>query len=327
MSTSPERREPQGAPTPSDRIASSRGVRVVRVLAPNPDVFTLEGTNTYVVGSAPSGPSIVIDPGPDDPAHLDEVVRTAGRVEAIVVTHAHPDHEPGAAPLADRTGAPVYAFRPPEGGRPLRDGQTVQADGVTLTALHTPGHTVDHVCLVLDDGPSMFTGDAVLGRGTSVIDPPEGDLVAYLRSLRRMREIAPRTIYPGHGPVVTDGVAKLEEYLSHRAERERQVEEALADGAATIPELVDRIYAGYPDEVRPLAARSVLAHLDKLESEGRVARTGRGDDARYAPSEARSCSRCGRPVLGRAKLCSRCQLGILQEAPADQADPGPDPQS
>jgi len=170
---------------------------------------------------------------------------------------------------------------------------------------------------VLDDGPTLFTGDAVLGRGTSVIDPPEGDLGAYLRSLRRMRELAPRTIYPGHGPVVLDGAAKLDEYLSHREERERQVEQALEAGAGTIGELVEAIYAGYPDEVKPLAARSVLAHLLKLEADGRATHTGHGDGAHYALAERRACERCGRPVRGRAKLCDRCQLGALQEAPDD----------
>lgn len=292
----------------------NRSMRIVRVLAPNPDVYTLEGTNTYVLGA---DPAIVIDPGPDDAGHLVEIERVAGTVGAIIVTHQHPDHAPGAAPLAARTGAPLYAFRPPEGGELLRDGQTVRADGVALTAVHTPGHTPDHVALLLEDGPVLFTGDAVLGRGTSVIDPPEGDLAAYLRSLRRMRELAPRTIYPGHGPVVLDGVAKVDEYLAHREERERQVVVALGDGTGTVADLVDAIYADYPDAVKPLAARSVLAHLLKLEGEGRASHTGHGDDARYAQAEQRACERCGRPVRGRAKLCDRCGVGALQEAPEE----------
>jgi len=294
-------------------------VRIVRVLAPNPDVHTLEGTNTWVVGS---DPGIVIDPGPDDEGHLREVEREAGGVAAILVTHRHPDHAPGAAPLAERTGAPVRSWRPPEGEESLRDGETVRANWVALTALHTPGHTPDHVCFALEGEPVLFTGDAVLGRGTSVIDPPEGDLVSYLRSLRRLREMEPRTIFPGHGPVVLEGVAKLEEYLAHREEREEQVLAGLAEAGKqgrTIAELSAAIYEGYPEEVRPLAARSVLAHLLKLESEGRADHTGAGDSARYGLHAPRSCERCGRPARGRARLCNRCQLAALQERPAGEA--------
>jgi glyoxylase-like metal-dependent hydrolase (beta-lactamase superfamily II) len=290
-------------------------VRIVRVLAPNPDVRTLEGTNTWVVGS---DPAIVIDPGPDDARHLREVHREAGRVSAILLTHRHPDHAPGARPLAELTGAPVFSWRAVEGGQTLRDGETIRADGVALTVVHTPGHTPDHVCFALDGGEVLFTGDAVLGRGTSVIDPPEGDLVAYLRSLHRMRELEPQTIYPGHGPVVLDGVAKLEEYLAHREEREQQVVTRLkeaGDEGSVIGDLVTSIYASYPEDVLPLARRSILAHLQKLEAESRVDHTGSGDSARYALHTPRSCDRCGRRVRGRMRLCDRCQLAVLQERP------------
>ncbi|MEX2274787.1 MAG: MBL fold metallo-hydrolase [Actinomycetota bacterium] len=289
-------------------------MRIVRVLAPNADVYTLEGTNTYVVGA---DPAIVIDPGPDDEGHLVEVRREAGTIGAIVLTHQHPDHAPGAAPLVAATGAPLYAFRPPEGGEALRDGQVVRAGKVQLTAVHTPGHTPDHIVLLLEAERVLFTGDAVLGRGTSLIDPPEGDLTAYLRSLHRMRDLAPRTIYPGHGPIVLDGTGKLDEYLAHRQEREQQIISALGDGSRSISELVDAIYDDYPDAVKPLAARSVLAHLLKLEGDGRAGHIGHGDDARYELLEQRACERCGRPVTGRAKLCERCQLTALQEGPAE----------
>ncbi len=284
--------------------------RIVRVLAPNPGLRELEGTNTWVVGR---WPAVVIDPGVEDPAHLDEVVEAAGRVGAVLLTHDHPDHAPGALTLGVRTGAPVYAARPAEGMRRLHDGQEIRIPGVTLRVVATPGHSPDHVAFFLERDGALFTGDLVLGRGTSVIDPPEGDLVQYLRSLRRLRDLRPRRIYPGHGPVVLDAMAKLDEYLAHREERERQVLEALAEGPRTPEELVPGIYAGYPAELHPLAARSVLAHLLKLEAEGRVERVRSGGETRFALADPRSCERCGRPVRGRGRLCGPCSLALLQE--------------
>lgn len=284
-------------------------LRIVRVLAPNPGVFELEGTNTWVVGPAPA---IVIDPGPDDEGHVREVERAAGRVGQIVLTHDHPDHAPGAARLAAATGAPVRAARPGEGMTRLRDGEVIRSGATELLAVATPGHSSDHVALFAAGEGALFTGDAVLGRGTSVIDPPEGDLAAYLRSLRRMRELDPRTIYPGHGPVVLDALAKLDEYLEHRAERERQVLDALADGPRTPEEMVPQIYEGYPPEVLELAARSLLAHLMKLEAEGRAERRTTGGVTRWHLLEPRACARCGRPVRGRGKYCGPCSLAVLQ---------------
>ena len=294
-------------------------LRIVRVLAPNPDVYTLEGTNTWVVGESPS---VVIDPGPDIPAHLDEVARVAGRVGAVLVTHDHPDHAPGAAAFAGSAKAPLFAFRLP-GAEHLRDGQVVRAGGLELTAIHTPGHSADHVAFHLATEGALFTGDAVLGRGTSFIDPPEGDLTKYLRSLQRMQELEPTTLYPGHGPVVIRAGAKLREYLDHRADRERQVLAVLTEGPSTIAAIVERIYVDYPPEVRPLAARSVLAHLLKLQAEGRVASTGRGADATWGTVVPRECARCGRPVKGRARYCSTCSLVILQEGAEAEAGGAP----
>jgi glyoxylase-like metal-dependent hydrolase (beta-lactamase superfamily II) len=284
-------------------------LRVLRVLAPNPDVYTLEGTNTWVVGEPPS---FVIDPGPDLPDHLEEVARAVGTVAAVLVTHDHPDHAPGAARFAAMTSAPVYAFRL-EGAEHLRDGQVLRAGTMEITAVHTPGHTADHLAFWSVADRALFTGDAVLGRGTSFLDPPEGDLAKYLRSLERMRDLMPLTIYPGHGPVVLDARAKLAEYRSHRAEREEQVVAAMAGGPSTISAMVERIYADYPTEVRPLAARSVLAHLLKLQAEGRAERKGTGDAATWSASTPRACARCGRPVRGRAKLCGPCSLAVLQD--------------
>ncbi len=284
-------------------------LRIVRVLAPNPSVYTLEGTNTWVIGEPPS---VVIDPGPDDEGHLDEVARASGSVGAVLVTHDHEDHAPGAAVLAARVGAPLYAFRL-EGAQHLRDGQMVQAGELTVVAVHSPGHTSDHVVFHVPDEGALFTGDAVLGRGTSFIDPPDGDLAQYLRSLKRMQDLGARTIYPGHGPVVLRAAAKLQEYVDHRADREQQVVDAMAGGARSIEEMVAIIYADHPIDVHALAARSVLSHLLKLEGEGRVARNGKGDEATWKLVVPRGCERCGRPVKGRARFCSSCSLVILQE--------------
>ena len=285
-------------------------MRVIRVLAPNPGIRELEGTNTWIVGDAPA---LVIDPGPDQPGHLAEVARTAGEVGAIALTHDHPDHAPGALPLAVMTGARVFAARPAEGMGRVRDGEQVSTGSVSLAVVATPGHTPDHVAFFDARTGSLFTGDAVLGRGTSVIDPPEGDLAAYLRSLRRMRELGPKTIYPGHGPVVLRALATLDEYLDHRAMREEQVLTALGDASRTPEELVAEIYADYPPELHELAARSVLAHLLKLEVEGRAEKRTKGGVVRWSTIEPRSCERCGRPVRGRVRLCGSCTVAVLQE--------------
>ncbi len=285
-------------------------MRVIRVLAPNPGVRELEGTNTWIVGDAPA---IVVDPGPDHEGHLREVARTAGAVGAIALTHDHADHALGALPLAAMTGAPVFAARPVEGMQRTRDGDRVSSGTTALSVVAAPGHTPDHVAFFAPPSGSLFTGDAVLGRGTSVIDPPEGDLVAYLRSLRRLRELSPRTIYPGHGPVVLRAIAKLDEYLEHRAMREEQVLAALGDGWRSPEEMVAEIYGDYPPEVHELAARSVLAHLMKLEVEGRAEKRTKAGVLRWSGIEPRSCERCGRPVRGRVRLCGSCTVAVLQE--------------
>ena len=202
-----------------------------RVLAPNPSVYTLEGTNTWIVGS---GPTIVIDPGPDLPQHLADVAREAGSVGAVLVTHDHPDHAPGAIPFARLVGAPVFASRL-AGAERLSAGQEVRAGDIALTTVQTPGHTSDHVAFFEPASGALFTGDTVLGRGTSFIDPPDGDLVQYLRSLRRLLDLDPRSIYPGHGPTVLRAREKLLEYLAHREEREAQVVAALAEDRARSP--------------------------------------------------------------------------------------------
>lgn len=282
-------------------------IRILRVLAPNPGVMTLEGTNTWVVGP---GPSLVIDPGPLDDGHLAEVEAAARGVTAVLLTHDHPDHAEGAAAFAERVGAPLVAARPPRGGERLRDGQAFHAPDVELLAVATPGHSVDHVVFHEPSTGALFTGDAVLGRGTSVIDPPDGDLAAYLRSLRRMRDLAPRTIHPGHGPLVLRAVAKLDAYLEHRAERERAILALLGFGPSTPERLAREIYVDLDPEARPLAERTVLAHLQKLQAEGRVDRDARDT---WRAAEERTCARCGRAMRGRGRLCGACAVSNLQE--------------
>jgi glyoxylase-like metal-dependent hydrolase (beta-lactamase superfamily II) len=286
--------------------------RILRVLAPNPGPFTLEGTNTWIVGARPS---VVIDPGPDDQGHVHEVQREAEPVGAILLTHHHPDHAPGAALLAARTGAPVLADRPGPNEHRLMAGTLVPAGGATLRAVHTPGHTPDHFVFLEPESGALFTGDAVLGRGTSMIDPPEGDMAAYLRSLSHMLALNPRVIYPGHGPAVWSAMDKLNEYVAHRKDRERQVLTALEGGPATAEALVPSIYSEYPKELYPAAARSVLAHLLKLAREGRVERVGRPAEERFALASGASCERCGRPVARGSRLCDRCGVAALQEGP------------
>ncbi len=287
-------------------------LRIVRILATNPGVYTLEGTNTWVVGE---GPAAVIDPGPDDPEHLYRVTHEAGEVSAILLTHDHEDHAAGAALLSEATGAPVLAYRPPADGRQIRDGFELRVGGATLQAIHVPGHSHDSMAFFVRQVSALFTGDSVLGTGTSLIDPPEGDLVHYLRSLRRMQELRARVIYPGHGPVIYDAQGKLEEYVAHRGLREQQVLASLEDGLSTVDDMVFDIYEEYPPEVYPLAARTVLAHLLKLEREGRVERFRDEDLEHWETAGDRQCERCGAPVSGRARLCERHRLEALQERP------------
>jgi glyoxylase-like metal-dependent hydrolase (beta-lactamase superfamily II) len=250
---------------------------VTRVLAPNPSPMTLDGTNTYVVGEPGSGQAVLVDPGPNDAAHLAAVEEALtardARCVAILVTHHHGDHAEAALPWGERFGAQVAAASPSVAGprgRLLEAGERLALAGTAIGVLATPGHTADHLAFRLESG-AVLVGDHVLGRGTSVVTHPEGDVVAYLESLRRVHDVGPSALYCGHGPELTqDPGAVLDYYLAHRAFREEQLMAALAGGPRTVDELVAEIYAEVPREVWPAAAQSTRATLVKLRAEGRV---------------------------------------------------------
>jgi glyoxylase-like metal-dependent hydrolase (beta-lactamase superfamily II) len=261
------------------------------LLAPNPSLMTGAGTNTFLVAeTAAHAGCVAIDPGPDHDEHLARVVEAAerhGGLHAILVTHGHPDHVKGAAHLRELTGAPVIAFSAegvPQADATLADGQTFLVGTRTLRALHTPGHRFDHLCFLLEDSGALFAGDLVAGEGTVVIIPPEGDLLDYLASLRRLRALAGhppdapalRLILPAHGPEIVAPHALLDEYLAHRQMREEQILAGLAQGPRSVDALVAAIYADVDPRLHPMAAQSVMAHLLKLEREGRAAREGSG---------------------------------------------------
>jgi glyoxylase-like metal-dependent hydrolase (beta-lactamase superfamily II) len=223
--------------------------------------MTGRGTNTYLVGDAER---TVIDPGPADPRHLEAVLAAGeGRIARVVTTHSHPDHAAAEGPLAGRTGAHRLTF-----ARGLQDGQVLRVDGATLEVLHTPGHTPDHVCLLLREEGALFSGDLIMGGSTVVIVPPEGDMAAYLASIERLLMLPLTRVYPGHGEPIDTPEQTIDQYLRHRRMRERQILEALEDGPARIPELVARMYADVPAALHQMAAHSVYAHLLKLKAEG-----------------------------------------------------------
>jgi glyoxylase-like metal-dependent hydrolase (beta-lactamase superfamily II) len=261
---------------------------VTRVLAPNPSGMTLDGTNTYVVGAPASGQAVLVDPGPDDPVHLAAVEAALGsrdaRCVAVLVTHHHGDHAEAAQPWGRHFGAPVAAATSAvagPGGRVLEHGRRLDLAGTTIGVVATPGHTADHLAFRLESG-AVLVGDHVLGRGTSVVTHPEGDVVAYLESLRRVHDLGPSALYCGHGPELTeDPGAVLDFYLAHRAYREHQLIEALAGGPRTVEELVATVYAEVPSALWPAAAQSTRATLGKLRAEGRV-EPGPGESVRLA---------------------------------------------
>lgn len=266
---------------------------VRRVLAPNPSPFTYTGTQTYLIGGLiGSGNEIaVIDPGPDEPEHLDALYAAIGdaQVTAICCTHTHRDHSPAAAPLQARTGAPIIGCAPlvldtdgPRQDAPfdrtyspdrvLADGESITGPDWTLTAVATPGHTSNHLCFALEETGALFTGDHVMAWSTSVVIPPDGDMDMYMRSLQLLHDRDDRVYYPAHGPAVDKPRQLVRGMIGHRRQRERQILRQLGLGPQAIPAMVPEMYKGTDPRLYPAAGMSVLAHLIDLERRGMVRR-------------------------------------------------------
>ncbi|KAI4752956.1 Metallo-hydrolase/oxidoreductase [Aureobasidium sp. EXF-3400] len=254
-----------------ERISS----RVIRILGGNPGKFTLQGTNTYLVGQGPT--RLLIDTGEGKPSWLSSLKTILSQEKAsisqVILTHWHPDHVGGIPDLLSLyPKIPVYKSQAVAGQQEINHGQVFKTQGATLRAFHCPGHTTDHMALVLEEEDAMFTGDNVLGQGTAVFE----DLAAYMDSLSKMQHEFSGRAYPGHGPVIEDGKAKIQEYIRHRQEREGQIVDVLGreteegkNGWQSM-DLVRVIYKGYPENLHAPAERGVLQVLDKLKKEGKV---------------------------------------------------------
>lgn len=242
-------------------------MKVQRVLAPNPGPFTGPGTNSYVISSA--GKAVVLDPGPVIDEHVAAVEAAVGSDEplAVLVTHTHPDHAPAANLLASRLGVDAVGFAAGpefEPTRTLGDGDTVTVGDVDLVAVHTPGHTADHLCYQVAD--VVFTGDHIMGGSTVIIE----DALAYMLSLERVRGLHPAHLYPGHGPELPDATNAITTYIEHRLERERQIVNAVTAGAGTIDDIVAVVYSDVDPSLHAAAAYQVGVQVKKLEAEGRI---------------------------------------------------------
>jgi glyoxylase-like metal-dependent hydrolase (beta-lactamase superfamily II) len=242
------------------------------VLAANPNPMTLDGTNTWLLRAPDATETIVVDPGPDDEVHLRAVAEAAGRVASILLTHGHPDHSEGARRFHETTGAPVRALDPAHrlGDEGLGEGDVIAAAGIEVRVWATPGHSSDSLCFLLDahgEAPaSVLTGDTILGRGTTVVAHPDGNLTDYLASLRRLRELGDVTVLTGHGPELPHAGQVAEAYLAHREQRLAQIRAALdtlgPDTSARA--IVEHVYADVDEAVWWAAELSVRAQLDYL---------------------------------------------------------------
>src|SRR5438874_2623396 len=272
---------------------------IVRLLTRNPSPFTFKGTSVTIVGHDQVA---VIDPGPDDPEHL-QCLRDAlrgKRVSHILVTHTHRDHSPAARALKQWTGAPTYGFGPhgsegtvvvEEGADldfapdvQLRDGDRIEGESYSFECVHTPGHTSNHLSYALQQEQALFTGDHVMGWSTTVVAPPDGDMGAYMRSLERLLSRDDRIYWPTHGGPIQEPKAFVSALLRHRRARETQIMQVMRDGAVEIPQIVERVYAGIDPRLKRAAALNGLGHLIKLMQEGRATAEGDALSARYHPT-------------------------------------------
>jgi glyoxylase-like metal-dependent hydrolase (beta-lactamase superfamily II) len=238
--------------------------------------MTGDGTNTYLVGTREIA---VVDPGPDLPGHvaaiLAAVAETNGTIVALLVTHSHSDHFPAARSLRQRTGAPILGHaRLADVDQPLSDGESIAIGGESIVVYETLGHADDHLAYQRDADRSLFCGDLIAGVGTVVLSRAPGSLTRYLASLQRVLALQPARILPGHGPVIDDPPAKIQEYLEHRAMRDRQIATALARGPASVDDLIQQLYAGIAPSLRLMAARNVQAHLEHLQDVGQASHDG-----------------------------------------------------
>ena len=271
-----------------------------RIVARNPSPFTFHGTGTYIVGQ---GKVAIIDPGPALAEHVDAILgAVAGEeVSHILVTHTHRDHSPAARDIKEATGALTYGYGPHGSGAPgadaiveegadhdfapdvvLRDGALIEGAGWTFQAVHTPGHTSNHLCYHLAEENALFPGDHIMGWSTTVVSPPDGDMAAYMASLRLCLARDDRIYWPTHGAPVQDPRALVGAYIAHREDRDQQIMDCLAHDTATIPEMVAVMYADLNPALVPAARRSVLAHLIALVADGRVETAGSpGEDSPY----------------------------------------------
>ncbi|TRD10851.1 MBL fold metallo-hydrolase [Erythrobacter insulae] len=264
---------------------------VKRVLAPNPSPYTFTGTQTYVVGSEVD--VAVIDPGPNDPAHIDAIIAAVGdaKITAIMCTHTHRDHSPAAAPLAARTGAPVVGCAPlvlktdlpradeafdttyaPD--RVLEDGEQMRGTGWTLTAVSTPGHTSNHLCFALEESGALFTGDHVMGWSTSVVIPPDGDMGDYMASLEKLQAREDTVYHAAHGAAITKPKQLVRGMIGHRRQRENQILRLLGEEARPASAFIPAMYKGLDERLIGAAEMSVTAHLIDLEKRGLAALDG-----------------------------------------------------